>query len=269
MERTIVHYLPLVTTGVAAAFAVVLFRHWRARPSAKYLMWWTAGVVAFGLGTLAESVTTVFGWSEPVFRLWYISGALLGGVLLAQGVVYLLASQRTADRLTRILLVYLTVAAVIILFVPVDAAAADPYRLSGDVIEWDWVPLLTPLVNLYAMLWLVGGAIWSALRYYRNDEGTARRVWGNAAIAAAVILIGIGGAFARADRVEVHYVTALVGLILIWVGYRIIVTDPGPSIHSTPEAATELTVDLRAQHLRAESENGAVVKPVEGSGADS
>ena len=57
MERTLVHYLPLVTTGVAAGFAVVLFRHWRSKPQAKYLMWWTAGIVAFGLGTLAESLT--------------------------------------------------------------------------------------------------------------------------------------------------------------------------------------------------------------------
>lgn len=239
MERTLVHYLPLVTTAVAAGFATVLFRHWRSKPSAKYLMWWTAGVVMFGLGTLAESLTTLFGWSEPVFRLWYIAGALLGGVFLAQGVVYLLVSPRTADRLTRILLVYLTVAALIILFVPVDAAAADPYRLSGDVIEWGWVPLLTPLVNLYAVAWLVGGAVWSALRYYRSDEGTARRVWGNAIIAAAVILVGVGGAFARADRVEVHYVTGLMGLLLIFLGYRIIVTDPGPSIHASPQPAVE------------------------------
>lgn len=243
MERTLVHYLPLLTTGVAAAFAVVLYRHWRSRPSAKYLMWWTAGIVAFGLGTLAESLTTLFGWSEPLFRLWYISGALLGAVLLAQGVVYLLVSPKTADRLTRVVLVYLTVAAAIILFVPVDASAADTYRLSGDVIEWEWVPLLTPLPNLYATFWLVGGAIWSAWRYFRSGIGTGRRVWGNAAIAAGVIVVAIGGAFARTDRVEVHYVTELIGLILIWVGYRIIVTDPGPSIHAT-QADTELTVDL-------------------------
>lgn len=245
MERTLVHYLPLVTTGVAAAFAVALFRHWRSKPSAKYLAWWTAGIVAFGLGTLAESLTTIFGWSEPVFRLWYIAGALLGGVLLAQGVVYLLVSPKTADWLSRILLVYLAIASVIILFVPVDAGSAETYRLSGDVIEWEWVPLLTPLVNLYAVFWLVGGALWSAWRYFRSDVGTGRRVWGNAAIATGVIVVGIGGAFARADRVEVHYVTELIGLILIWIGYRIIVTDSGPSIHATQQDGAELSVDLR------------------------
>jgi len=44
----------------------------------------------YGVGTLTESITTLFGWSEWVFRAWYISGALLGGAPLAQGTVYLL-----------------------------------------------------------------------------------------------------------------------------------------------------------------------------------
>ena len=67
MERAIVHYLQLVTMGVAIAFAIVLFRHWRRKPEAKYLMWRTFDVAVYGLATLAESLTTVFGWNEPVF----------------------------------------------------------------------------------------------------------------------------------------------------------------------------------------------------------
>ena len=47
MERTIAHYLPLVTTGVAIVFTIVLFRHWRRKPEAKYVMWWTFGVAVF------------------------------------------------------------------------------------------------------------------------------------------------------------------------------------------------------------------------------
>ncbi len=238
MERDLVHYLPLVTTALAAVFAVVLFRHWRAKPDRKYLLWWTVGVVMYGLGTLAESITTLFEWSEPVFRMWYITGALMGGVFLAQGVVYLLLPEKTADRLTRILLAYLAVATVLVLIVPVDASLAEPHRLSGEVMEWSWVRLLTPVVNLYAVFWLVGGAIWSALRYWRSSIGTARRVWGNVAIAVGAILPGIGGSAARTGRVEVLYVTELIGLALIFLGYRIIVTDPGPSIHASQQETT-------------------------------
>lgn len=237
MDRAAVDYLPLVTTAVAAAFAVVLFRHWRSRPSARYLMWWTLGVAVYGLGTLAEGLTTLFGWSEPVFRLWYITGALMGGIFLAQGVVYLLLSRRAADRLTVVVVAYLAVATTLVLIVPVDAAAADPYRLSGQVIEWGWVRLLTPLVNVYAVFWLVGGAIWSAWRYWRTDTGTGRRVAGNVAIAAGALLPAIGGSFSRAGHTEVLYVTELLGLLLIYAGYRIIVTDPGPSVHPAQQAA--------------------------------
>ncbi|MCJ7781900.1 MAG: hypothetical protein MUQ27_13865, partial [Acidimicrobiia bacterium] len=53
------------------------------------------------------------------------------------------------------------------------------------------------------------------------------------AIAVGALLPAIGGAFARFGRIEVAYVTELIGLVLIWVGYRVIVTDPGPSIHAT------------------------------------
>lgn len=239
MDRTLVDYVPLVTTVLAAAFAIVLFRHWRAKPTARYLMWWTIGVSMYGLGTLAESLTTVFGWSEPVFRLWYITGALMGGVFLAQGVVYLLVSKRTADRLTAALLAYLAIATVIVLIAPVDAAAAEPYRLSGNVFDWGWVRLLTPIVNVYAVLWLVGGALWSAWRYWRTDVGTGRRVAGNFAIAIGAILPGIGGSFARAGRSEVLYALELVALVLIYAGYRIIVTDPGPSVHAAQQAVAE------------------------------
>jgi len=38
-----------------------------------------------GVGTITESLTTVFGWNEWVFRAWYITGALCGGAPLAPG----------------------------------------------------------------------------------------------------------------------------------------------------------------------------------------
>jgi hypothetical protein len=35
------------------------------------------------VGTLTESLTTLLGWQEPIFRAWYVSGALLGAAPLA------------------------------------------------------------------------------------------------------------------------------------------------------------------------------------------
>ncbi len=241
MSRDLVHFLPLVTTTLSVLFGIVLFRHWRRKPQATYLMWWTLGVVVYGLGTLSESLTSINGWSEPVFRMWYITGALMGGVFLAQGTVYLLLRRATADRWSKILVAYLTVASVMVLLTPIDMSAVEPFRLSGKVMEWQWVRLFSPFVNTYALFWLVGGAIWSAIRYFRRSTGTARRVWGNAIIAVGALLPGIGGSFARFGRVEVLYVTELIGLALIWAGYRMIVTDRTPSIHEAQVSAGEIT----------------------------
>ena len=84
LSTNLIHYLPVITTFVAIAFFRVLWKHWQANPSARYVMWWMIGVGLYGLGTFTEAATTIFGWSEPVFRTWYVAGALLGGAPLAK-----------------------------------------------------------------------------------------------------------------------------------------------------------------------------------------
>jgi hypothetical protein len=66
----------------------------------------------------------------------------------------------------------------------------------------------------------VGGAILSAWRY-RHRREARHRFLGNVAIAVGGILPGIGGTFTRFGQVEVLYVTELLGLLVIWVGYRL------------------------------------------------
>ena len=71
-----IHYLPLITTLFSLLFTWSMYRHWREKPDTKYLLWWTVGVFFFGVGTFTESITTLFGWKEWVFKSWYITGAL-------------------------------------------------------------------------------------------------------------------------------------------------------------------------------------------------
>ncbi len=240
LAASVIHYLPIVSTVVAAAFTVALYRHWR-RSQARYLFWWMIGAALFGVGTLTEALTTLLGWHEPIFRAWYISGALLGGAPLAQGTVYLLLKRRTADRLTVALAAYVTIAAGFVMASPVAAAAVVDDRLSGEVFAWVWVRAFSPLVNLYAFVFLAGGAAWSAWRYWRQADRPRSRVLGNALIAVGAILPGIGGTFTRLGHVEVLYVTELIGLTLIWAGYRTIVGDRSLSIHAAQRRAPALS----------------------------
>ncbi len=238
MDTNPIHYLPIITTAIAIPFTMVLYRKWTANRSARYLMWWMIGVALYGVGTLAEAITTVFGWSEPVFRVWYIAGALLGGAPLATGTVYLLLSKKKADRIVTALISYIAVAAVLVLVTPVLSELADPNALSGEVIGWRFVRLLSPLINLYAVVFLIGGAIWSAWSYWKKGNAPSR-VLGNILIAVGAILPGIGGGFARAGVVEVLYVGELIGLILIWMGFRVITRDDVRSIYDTQQVANQ------------------------------
>ncbi len=217
--RTAVHYIPIFTTVLALGFAVVLFRRYRER-GGLHLWWWGLGMLTYAAGTLTESLTTLLGWHEPVFRAWYISGALLGGAPLAQGTVYLLLPRRVADRLTLALVGAVVLGAACVLLSPINLAAVEPYRLSGKVLGWQWVRLVSPVINLYAAGFLIGGAILSAVRWL-GTPASRHRVYANVAIAIGALLPGIGGTYTRLGHVEVLYVTEFVGLVFIALGYRL------------------------------------------------
>src|SRR6185369_9213677 len=97
MRIEFIHKIPILTTLLSGAFFVVLFNAWRNKNKPSYFFWWMIGVLCYGLGTLTESLVGIFNWSEPVFKSWYILGALLGGFPLAQGSVYLIFKKSTAD----------------------------------------------------------------------------------------------------------------------------------------------------------------------------
>ena len=232
--QNITHYIPILTTIISFSFTSVLYKHWRYKPEAKYLMWWTIGACCFGIGTLTESINALAGWSVLNMKAWYISGALLGAFPLAQGTVYLLLKKKAADTLTWFFVVYIAIAAVAIALAPVDMSLVDPTRLTGKVMTWTWARMFSILPNTYALIFLVGGAAWSAIQYARK-KGSGNRVLGNWLIAIGGLLPGIGGSFTRLGYVEVLFVTEFIGILLIWAGYRAI--SPPPS--STPQAATD------------------------------
>ena len=229
MNPGLVHYIPIATTFVAFAFSGVLFRRFRAR-GGLHLLWWAIGTFTYGIGTVTESLTTLLGWHEPVFRLWYVTGALLGGAPLAQGSVYLHLGRTTAHRLTVALVSVVTIAAVCLWLSPIDYSLVEPHRLTGKVLVWKWVRAFSPFINTYAFVFLAGGAALSAWRY-RTRRETRGRFIGNAYIAVGALLPGIGGSFTRFGYTEVLYVTEFIGLVLIFVGYRYATSRSGDTAH--------------------------------------
>lgn len=217
--RPLVGYIPIGTCLMALTFALVIVQRYRQRRSGPHLLWWAAGVLTFAAGTLTEASVTLFGWHPALFKAWYITGALLGGAPLAQGTVYLLCARRTANRLSVALVALIAAAALATVLSPINTALVEPYRLTGKVLGWQWVRLFSPFLNTYAVVFLIGGAIVSAVRYSGRRE-THHRFVGNVLIAVGALLPGIGGAATRLGYTEVLYVTEFLGLALIWAGYR-------------------------------------------------
>jgi len=219
----IIEFVPIITTLFSIFFVWEIFAHYRIRKT-KYLLWWSIGVLTFGLGTFAESINAVFGWNEINLKYWYIVGALLGGFPLAQGSVYLLMNRKFADVTTYIFVSLILFTSIFVILTPLNIPADFSYKLTGSVFAWKWVRYFSPLINIYSFIFLVGGAVYSAIKYYRQTNKEAR-FKGNIYIAIGGLLPGIGGSFTRMGYVNVLFVTELTGLLLIYIGYRIIKAD--------------------------------------------
>lgn len=231
-----IHYIPIATTLFSVVFFVELVNHWQRSQKSAYLYWWMIGVFMYGAGTVTESINTLLGYYPANFKAWYIFGALLGGAPLAQGTVHLLMKRKTANTLSLLLSITILVSAILVLLSPLHPVTASHIKLNGKLLEWSFIRLITPFINIYAFVFLVGGAVYSAM-LYAKDKGYKDRFYGNLLIALGGLLPGIGGSFTKFGYVEVLYVTEFLGICAIYGGYRIIKTSKSASLHDNQAAA--------------------------------
>jgi hypothetical protein len=229
-----VNYIPVLTTIFSVFFLSRIIPHYLKRKS-PYLLWWTLGVATFGAGTLTESINAIFGWSEWNTKIWYVVGALLGGYPLAQGTIHLLMKKRFADISAVVCSTAIVVAALCVFASPIAIPEGFDYRLTGRVFEWQWVRAFSPLLNLYAFVFLFGGAVYSAIQYFAVEHGRTRFL-GNILIAIGALLPGIGGTFTRFGYVEILYITEFIGLAFIYFGYYMMRKDRTSSLHANQQA---------------------------------
>ncbi len=218
-----VHYLPILTTIFSIYFLIDIGGRYFVK-GGRHLLWWAIGVFTYGLGTSLEAFITLFGNTPFLNKAWYVAGAILGGYPLAQGSVYLHFSRRTANTLTAISLPFIVFSAIVVFLSPVDSTLLETFRPSGASLQWQWVRLLTPFINTYSAIFLIGSAFYSAIRFAKVENGRNRAI-GNALISFGALLPGIGGAMAKAGMVEALYVGEFIGIILIYIGYRICLID--------------------------------------------
>lgn len=85
--------LPGLTAVLALAFSLALLDQWRERRGGFQLIW-AIGMLWFGIGAGAEAIAGAAGWNEPLYRAWYLTGAVWTAGWLGLGTAYLLGRTR-------------------------------------------------------------------------------------------------------------------------------------------------------------------------------
>ncbi len=234
------HYLPFLSTLVIFAFATAVFTRFLKRRG-PHLLFWTIGLLFFGIGTLSE-VILAFTFSSLMLKLWYLSGAMLTAAWLGQGTLHLLVRKRSvAWTLTSVLTAVSLLAAILVLLAPLTPAAAS-YNVTmaissqyKDILTRGGLTIaLTILLNIYGTLTLVGGAIYSAVIFWRKRVMLNRMI-GNVLIAAGALAPAMAGSFVKMGLVDALYLSELIGVVLMYVGF--IQATTVPARESAPAAA--------------------------------
>ena len=85
--------LPATTAVLAGVFFVALIDQWRTRRRA-YQAIWAMGVLFFGIAVACEAIAAASGWNEPIYRVWYLTGAVWTAGWLGLGNAFLLGRTR-------------------------------------------------------------------------------------------------------------------------------------------------------------------------------
>lgn len=222
---------PLLAVVVAWVFAFQLGRQYLERRR-DHALAWCVSLLLFGLGHVGVLAGLLVGWSDPVFAVYWLAGALLNVPLLAVGQLHLL------DRERRVLWWTLAGLAVVWAAYGVATATYDPAPLA-EATAAGTVPrgvevlggslayrLLRPFT--YTFVIVVAGAIWSAVRGRR---------WAILLIALGVTVAAAGSSLIGLGRGELFPVLSAAGVTLMYTGFRAASrTAPAPS-SVQPDAA--------------------------------
>ena len=86
-------WLPLGSSVLSFLFAAFVLDQWWQRRHSFQLVW-GIGLLWYGVSAGTEFIGSAFGWSEPLYRAWYLMGAFFVASYLGAGTIYLLAKTR-------------------------------------------------------------------------------------------------------------------------------------------------------------------------------
>lgn len=218
--------LPFVSTAIMVVFSLSVLNRFVQRRSLAFLFW-GLGLAMFGAGSFAEAYLAV-AWSPFVFFMWYFFGAVLNAAWIGQGTMYLLFRRRWVHIAAGILIVASLGALFLMLrLMPglhesqftLGQPISEQYRfIMPSIAEGATIRLTTPFFNIYGLVTVVGGALWSAFLFWRKRV-LPNRVVGNVLIAAGALSIAFASTLTRLGYGSLLYLGELVAAILMFVGF--------------------------------------------------
>jgi hypothetical protein len=247
--------LPFLSTAIMLGFTLYVLQRFVVR-RAPHFLFWGLGLAFFGAGSFAEAFLSL-SWNRWVFFVWYLFGAALNAAWIGHGTLSLLVRKSWVNVVTVLLVAGSLFAAYLMLqaMPRLDEAAfttskpiseqygtkvlpageiapayaqttTTTYRGQQVTVVRGLLPLgspvrlTTPFFNIYGLLTLVGGAIWSAYLFWRKRV-LPNRVIGNVLIAAGALLIGSASTLTRLGYGQFLYLGELLSAILMFAGFRV------------------------------------------------
>jgi hypothetical protein len=196
----------LAATVIGFAFTVLVLRQWIGHRKAFQLAW-SVGLGLFTVAIFAQFVAEAFGWSDVLYKAYYLMAAPLVGVL-GVGSAFLI-SRRMGLGFSLYTAVASALFAVVVAGATVNTAVfAQPIVTATAMPES--VRLWSLLFTIPGSAALIGIALYS---YYRT------RLSFNLWIGAGFIVAASGGSLERFNVTWALYLGQLFGIALLFWGF--------------------------------------------------
>jgi hypothetical protein len=233
---------PLLSTSIMFVFSLQVLYRWLKRRT-LFFLFWGVGLAFFGVAVFAAAYLAVAPFSRLWFLVWYICGAALTSAWIGQGTLLLLLRRPWLRWLTTgLLVVGSAVMAVLLLQTPLDGSQAvlgEPVSLwYRNVFPPRGAALprsLTPIFNVYGLVTMVGGALWSSYLFWRKRVMPSR-VLGNVLIALGGLSIASGDLLTRFGAGQFIHIGELIAAALIYAGF-LFAASPTPVKQPAPAIA--------------------------------
>lgn len=214
--------LAFIATAIATLFAQAIAVRW-SRTRAPHQGAWTIALACFALASAALATGASTGWDTGTFRAFYLLGAIVNVPWLALGTIYLLGSRRVGNGIRVALLLFTGLATGVML----ACTVTQPIDPDTIPVGKEHLPVLPRVLagvgsGLGAVV-VLGGAVWSAVRFARQrGPGTRRLATGNTLIALGTLILSSGGLLQGVvGHDEAFAISLAAGIAVIYAGFAV------------------------------------------------